>query len=98
MTVTLKKCPLSNPLVDLATPGLLCNSDYMLTTESLRGWFSGRLPEAWFAAPPEVVLDREEITVVGRLPEPAMAEGVSDGERAGVIAGHLQRFREETRD
>ncbi|MGI8330653.1 hypothetical protein ACRYCC_11870 [Actinomadura scrupuli] len=70
----------------------------MMTTESLRGWFSGRLPEAWFEAAPEVVLDREEITVVGRLPEPSMAEGVSDGERAGVIAGHLQRFREDTRD
>ncbi|MCW2887726.1 MAG: hypothetical protein JWL58_4588 [Streptosporangiaceae bacterium] len=70
----------------------------MTTTENLRGWFSGRLPEAWFEAAPEVVLDREEITVVGRLPEPAVAEGLSDGEWAGIVAGHLQRFREDTRD
>jgi hypothetical protein len=70
----------------------------MTTDESLRGWFSGRLPEGWFEAAPEVVLDREEVTVVGRLPEPPVAEDVSEGERAGVIAGHVQRFREDTRD
>ncbi|WP_433467251.1 hypothetical protein ACQPZP_09040 [Spirillospora sp. CA-142024] len=66
--------------------------------EQLRGWFSGRLPEDWFEGAPEVVLDREEVSVVGRLPVPAAAEQVSDAERAGVIAGHVQRFRDETRD
>ncbi len=66
--------------------------------ERLRGWFSGRLPEEWFDGAPEVVVDREEITVVGRLTEPGTAEGVSDAERSGAIAGHMQRFRETTRD
>ncbi|TDD85250.1 hypothetical protein E1293_11505 [Actinomadura darangshiensis] len=66
--------------------------------EELRGWFSGRLPGDWFEDAPEVVLDREEVSVVGRLPVPAAAEQVSDAERAGVIAGHVQRFRDETRD
>jgi hypothetical protein len=70
----------------------------MTSDESLRGWFFGRLPDEWFEAAPEVVLDREEITVVGRLPEPTLAEDASEGERAGVIAGHLQRFRGDTRD
>jgi hypothetical protein len=70
----------------------------MTTSESLRGWFSGRLPEGWFEAAPEVVLDREEVTVVGRLPEPAVAEGVAESERAGAVAGQVQRFREDTRD
>ena len=65
--------------------------------EELRGWFSGRLPDAWFEGAPEVVVDREEVSVVGRLPEPAAA-GVSDAERAGVVAGHIQRFREDTRE
>ena len=37
-------------------------------------WFAGRLPEDWFDGDPTVVVDREEITVIGRLPEP-------DGER-----------------
>ncbi|TMQ90777.1 hypothetical protein ETD83_33985 [Actinomadura soli] len=68
--------------------------------EQLRGWFSGRLPDDWFEGPPEVVLDREEVSVVGRLPEPpaAGASEASEAERAGAIAGHIQRFREETRD
>ncbi|MFG2085606.1 MULTISPECIES: hypothetical protein [unclassified Spirillospora] len=66
--------------------------------EQLRGWFSGRLPEEWFEGPPDVVLDREEVSVVGRLPEPAAAAEASGAERAGVIAGHIQRFREETRE
>lgn len=64
----------------------------------LRGWFAGRLPGGWFDGAPRVVLDREEISVIGRLPEPEVGEGVSDAERSGMIAGHVQRFREETRD
>ena len=43
-------------------------------------------------------MDREEISVIGRLAEPALAEKASEGERAGAIAGHIQRFREDTRD
>lgn len=66
--------------------------------EKVRGWFSGRLPDEWFEGPPEVVLDREEIGVVGRLPVPVVPDGVSDTERAAMIAGHVQRFREDTRD
>jgi len=78
-----------------------CNFDYMTTNESaeqLRGWFSGRLPEDWFEGPLEVVLDREEVSVVGSLPEPPAAAEVSATERSAALAGHIQRFREETRD
>ena len=32
--------------------------------ESVRGWFTGRLPQEWFTGPVEVTVDREEITVV----------------------------------
>jgi hypothetical protein len=80
---------------------IVCNYDYMTTNdglEQLRGWFSGRLPEAWFEGAPEVVLDREEISVLGRLAEPAVGADASAGERSGAIAGHVQRFREETRE
>ncbi|GLY73322.1 hypothetical protein [Actinoallomurus iriomotensis] len=66
--------------------------------EKLRGWFTGRLPDGWFEGAPEVVLDREEISVIGRLAEPKAAEGASEAERSGVIAGHVQRFREDTRE
>ncbi|WP_272496407.1 hypothetical protein [Actinomadura terrae] len=68
------------------------------SAEQLRGWFSGRLPEGWFEGPLEVVLDREEVSVVGRLPEPDGAAEVSQTERAALLAGHIQRFREDTRD
>ncbi|MDZ4232703.1 MAG: hypothetical protein U1C73_02840 [Dietzia sp.] len=54
-------------------------------------WFAGRLPEGWFAGDPEVVVDREEITVIGRLPEP---ESVESEARA---SGRAARFREQTR-
>ncbi|OBF37395.1 hypothetical protein A5724_11810 [Mycobacterium sp. ACS1612] len=54
-------------------------------------WFAGRLPDGWFAGDPTVVVDREEITVIGRLPE-------VDGEESEARAsGRAARFREETR-
>jgi hypothetical protein len=57
-------------------------------------WFAGRLPEAWFEGDPTVIVDREEITVVGRLAEPDGSGKDESGERA---AGRVSRFREETR-
>jgi hypothetical protein len=53
-------------------------------------WFAGRLPDGWFAGDPTVVVDREEITVIGQLPE-------ADGESEARASGRVARFREETR-
>jgi hypothetical protein len=53
-------------------------------------WFAGRLPDGWFAGDPTVVVDREEITVVGRLP-------VSEDDSEAKASGRAARFREETR-
>jgi localization factor PodJL len=39
------------------------------------GWFAGRLPDGWFTGPVELTIDRDEITVVGTLAEPAAGEG-----------------------
>jgi hypothetical protein len=66
-------------------------------TETLRGWFTGRLPQDLFEGPPEVVVDREEITVIGRIPVPATAEGACETELAAAAAGRLKEFRERTR-
>ncbi len=77
---------------------MLCNHDYMTTDEAIRGWFSGRLPDEWFTEPPAVVVDREEISVIGRLPEPRVGKNASDAERSAAAAGQVQRFREDTRD
>ncbi|GAA1269348.1 hypothetical protein GCM10009677_22430 [Sphaerisporangium rubeum] len=64
----------------------------------ITSWFTGRLPDGWFTDSPEIVLDREEIAVVGTIPVPASAGDATGGERAALIDGHVQRFREETRE
>jgi hypothetical protein len=53
-------------------------------------WFAGRLPDAWFDGDPSVVVDREEITVIGTLPSAA-------DESEAHATGRASRFREETR-
>ena len=50
-------------------------------------WLGRRLPEAWFAGPPEVTADGEEILVIGPL---------ADAGDDPVAAA--RRFREETRE
>lgn len=57
------------------------------------GWFAGRLPDGWFTGAPELVIDRDEITVIVRLPEPEAGEG----DRSAACAGRISRFREDTR-
>ena len=78
------------------------------TAAVIRGWCLGTLPDGWFAGPPEVTVDREEITVVGQLP-PVPGESADGGESAdageagkaeadAIAAGRSRRFREETRE
>ena len=64
----------------------------------VRGWLTGRLPEGWFDGPPDVTIDRDEITVVGTLPPPEVPADASDVERAAAIAGRVRQFREHTRE
>jgi hypothetical protein len=63
---------------------MICNHNYMSTdkqsdaaspAEQIRGWFTGRLPDEWFVGAPEVLVDREEITVIGQLASPGTAAG-----------------------
>ncbi len=62
----------------------------------LVGWFAGRLPDGWFAGPPEVHVDREEILVVGRLAEP-VTDGLDDAARVTAHQARIAGFREDTR-
>ena len=64
----------------------------------VRGWLTGRLPEDWFEGQVYVTVDREEITVLGRLAPPEVADEASDVERAAAVAGRIKQFREDTRD
>jgi len=88
---------------------LRCNHYYMSTEtsspgsgsaeETLRAWFTGRLPDSWFTGPPAVTVDREEITVVGTLPAPDVESAAAgDAAAAAAAEGRSRRFREETRD
>jgi len=68
-------------------------------TEKVRGWLTGRLPQDWFEGAPEVILDREEITVVGTLTAPTgVAADASDAEQAAAVSGRVKEFRERTRE
>jgi hypothetical protein len=61
-------------------------------------WIQGALPDDWFTGRPEIVIDRDEITIVGRLTEPALGEEASEAEKAAAEAGRIASFRESTRD
>ena len=72
----------------------------MITNEALervRGWFVGRLPEEWRSTPPEITVDREEITVVLTVGDVDLPDGSSDAERDEARAGRTKAFREDTR-
>ena len=64
------------------------------TSAELEAWFAERLPLPWFAARPEVEVDREEIVVVAVLDEAELATGDDSGSRLVEV----KRFREETRE
>lgn len=66
----------------------------------MRGWLHGRLPADWFEAAADITIDREEITVVGRLAAPAGADDAerSAAETAAAEVGRIAQFREDTRD
>ena len=67
--------------------------------EGVAEWFAGRLPDGWFDGPAEVVVDREEVLVVGTLAA-APEDGTGSGEGSGAQweAGRISRFRESTRE
>jgi hypothetical protein len=64
--------------------------------DSIRGWFTGRLPDGWFTST-EVLIEDDQIVVLGTLPDVNLPEGASQEEREGAAAGRISRFREQTR-
>jgi len=85
----------------------MTSTEASATADKIAAWFRGRLPEGWTAS--EVVVDRDEITVVVDLPTSAAhsdgstqtaeqsATGISADVAAEELAGRISRFREETR-
>jgi hypothetical protein len=66
--------------------------------EDVRAWFAARIPAGWFAGPPDIKADGEEILVIGTLPDVELAGGTSPEARAAARAARIERFREESRD
>ena len=66
--------------------------------DDLHRWFAARLPAAWFTGTPEVVADREEITVVGPLNDLDLPDDAPPAARAAAVESRARRFREETRE
>jgi hypothetical protein len=61
-------------------------------------WITGATPDGWFTEPPQVVTDRDEIIIWGRLPEPELAGEATDADKAAAQSGRINQFREDTRD
>lgn len=65
--------------------------------EAVQAWFAGRVPDGWFEGPVDVVVDREEVLVVGTLPDPDVDEGTSAAAMDEARLSRAQAFREESR-
>ena len=70
----------------------------MSDLEEIRGWFAGRVPKEWFTGAPEVTGDREEILIVGTLPDVEVEKDASAATVAAARAGRIKQFREDTRE
>jgi hypothetical protein len=68
-----------------------------MSTDEIKGWFAGRIPEGLYEEAPEVTSDREEILIVGRIAEPQLGEDASADAAAAARAGRINQHREDTR-
>jgi len=68
----------------------------ILTATDAAAWFDKAMPDGWFHDS-RVLLDRDEILVVGTLdPPPTNGKSTDDGHHDDIA--HIERFREETRE
>jgi hypothetical protein len=68
------------------------------SADDAAGWITGLLPDDWFTGRPDLTIDRDEILILGTLPEPAHGDGATDADRAAAEQGRIAAFRESTRD
>jgi hypothetical protein len=71
---------------------------HRMSEEEIRGWFAGRIPQAWYQDAPEVTFDREEILVVGRLEDVDVGGDAGASGAGAARAGRIKQHREETRE
>lgn len=78
--------------------------------EQVHAWFVGRVPDDWFEGAPTVSIDRDEILVIGSIPEPSAAgtepaepppgdEAEAPGDARQIARlSRADSFRNDTRD
>jgi len=66
--------------------------------DEVPAWITGAVPDDWFVEAPRVVIDRDEITIVGRLADPTMGEESTAADLAAAEEGRISSFREATRE
>jgi len=66
--------------------------------EEVKGWLAGRIPQGWFTGPPEIQTDREEILIVGTLPDVELGKGAGADAIRAARAGRIKQHREDTRE
>jgi hypothetical protein len=69
----------------------------MGSVDELMAWLAGRIPAGWFESGPEMMADREEILIVGKLAEPEVAEGASEETLKAAVLGRINQHREDSR-
>ncbi len=67
------------------------------TEQSVKAWFTGRLPEGWLENPATYAVDRDEITVTIAIEPPDLESDASKDAVEQAAAGRLSAWREETR-
>lgn len=56
----------------------------------IQEWFASKIPGGWFTEAPEVIAAKDEVLVIGRLPDDGAADRVARANR-------IESWREETR-
>jgi hypothetical protein len=64
--------------------------------EEIKGWIAGAISKDWFEGAPQVTVDRDEILVVGTLPD-VDAGDFSETALEAARNGRIDRWREDTR-
>jgi hypothetical protein len=91
----------------VASVVMLCNHVIMkaqreaqasFTDDELSGWFAGRIPDDLYSGAPTITGDRDEILIVGTIPEPEVAADANEAARNAARSSRISRFREETRE
>jgi hypothetical protein len=69
-----------------------------VSAAAVAGWFAGRLPDDWFTGAPELIVDRDEITVIGTVQAPETGADADVPAISAAEQGRITRFREQTRE